>query len=575
MASYGINPTEVTAALTDQNIDAAPGELGDNSNQTFQYTLKYTGRLDSPEEFSNIIIRSQNGQILRLKDIADVELGSLNYSVLSRLGNDQAVVVAISQTSGSNAQEVIKNVKAQLEEASRTFPSGIHYTYMIDASEFLGASINKVLHTLIEAFILVFIVVFIFLQDIRSTIIPAIAVPVAIVGTFFFLEILGFSVNLLTLFAMVLAIGIVVDDAIVVVEAVHAELDAGEKDPKQAALNAMEKIAPAIISITLVMAAVFIPVSFIGGTSGVFYQQFGLTMAIAIVISAINALTLSPALCALFLKPHAEGEEHKGFMKRFYYYFNLGFDATKRKYESTLRFMGKRGHRWITVLLIVAFGITLFFLMRTVPSGFIPQEDSGSALGMITLPPGSSLERTDSVVQQVTQIAQQIPDVQVVANITGVNFLSGVGSSYGTVIVKMTPWGDRDVTINDVVARLTQETSHINNATFLFFASPTLQGFGLSSGITFQLQDRTGGDINKFYQIAGQFLGQLNGLQDVLVAQTTFNPNFPQKLIQADVARIKEAGITLSTVMSTLQAYIGSMYVSNFNLYGKQFRVMI
>ncbi len=575
MAAYGINPSEVISALDDQNIEAAPGELGDNSDQTFQYTLKYTGKLESPEAFGDIIIRSDGAQILRVKDIAEVELGSLNYSVVSKVNNQEAVVIAISQTSGSNAQQVIKDVKAQLETASKSFPSGIYYEYMIDASEFLSASISKVIHTLVEAFILVFIVVFIFLQDIRSTIIPAIAVPVAIVGTFFFLEIFGFSVNLLTLFALILAIGIVVDDAIVVVEAVHAELDAGEKDPRKASEEAMAKIAPAIVSITLVMSAVFIPVSFIGGTSGVFYKQFGLTMAIAIVISAVNALTLSPALCALFLKPHQENEQHKGFMKRFYYYFNIGFNKTKEKYRSSLEFLTKKQHRWIPLIVIVLFAGGLFFLMHTIPSGFIPQEDSGTAIGVITLPPGSSLERSDSIVEQTVNMIKELADVKEVSSISGVNLMSGVGSSYGSVIFKLVPWSDRSTTINEVVAQLTQQTKNIHDATFLFFPTPTLQGFGLSSGVTLELQDRTGGDINKFYEIASEFLAKLNQNEAVTVAQTSFNPNFPQKRIDADVAKIKEAGLTLSEVMTTLQAYIGSIYTSTFNIYGKQYWVVV
>ncbi len=353
MASYKVSTKEVIAALQDQNIEAAPGQLGENSNQAFQYTLKYTGRLSSAEEFENIIIRSDEGRILRLGDVADVELGALQYNKTISVDEKVAVMMAVSQTAGSNAQEIITNVKAVLEEAEKDLPPGFEITLMIDASNFLNASINKVLKTLLEAFILVFLIVFIFLQDFRSTVIPAIAVPVAIIGTFFFLWIMGFSINLLTLFALVLAIGIVVDDAIVVVEATHAELENGTKSSKEAAIKAMGEIAPAIISITLVMASVFIPVSFIGGTSGIFYKQFGLTLAVAIFISAINALTLSPALCALLLKTHDEKEGKKGFLKRFYYYFNIGFNATTSKYKKSLQFLGKKGHRWITVAIIL------------------------------------------------------------------------------------------------------------------------------------------------------------------------------------------------------------------------------
>ncbi|MDU1890731.1 MAG: efflux RND transporter permease subunit [Dysgonomonas sp.] len=575
MASYKISAQEVIGALTDQNIEAAPGELGQNSDQTFQYTLKYTGRLKTAEQFGDIIIRSQNDQILRVKDVANVELGSLNYTVVSKTNNNDAVFIAISQTAGSNAQEVIENVKAVLTDAEKSFPKGISINYMMDSSEFLDASIEKVIHTLIEAFILVFIVVFIFLQDIRSTIIPAIAVPVAIVGTFFFLQLFGFSVNLLTLFALVLAIGIVVDDAIVVVEAVHAQLDAGEKDPKTATMTAMKEIAPAIVSITLVMSAVFIPVSFIGGTTGIFFKQFGLTLAIAILISAVNALTLSPALCALFLRAHDEEHQKKSFIQRFYYSFNVAFNAATQKYKSSLHFLGKRGHRWITVAIIAVASVVLFGLMKFIPTGFVPQEDSGGVMGFITLPPGSSLERTDSVVTKVVNMAQEIEGVQGVTNITGMNFMSGLGSSYATIIIKMDPWNQRKLSTNEVSAIMKEQTDKVKDATFFFMATPTLQGFGLGAGVEMQLQDRMGGDVNEFYGITTNFVSKIQQRPEVMMAMTNFNPNFPQKLIEADVPKIKAAGLTLSQVMSTLQVYIGSSYVSNFNLYGKQFRVMV
>lgn len=574
MAVYGVTPQEVTAALQDQNIDAAPGELGQNGLQTFQYTLKYTGRLQLAEDFQDIIIRSQEGQILRLKDIAEVELGSLNYTVSSHLGGKDAVMIGISQTAGSNAQQVIENVKEVLTTAEQSFPTGLHYDYMVDASEFLSASINEVWHTLVIAFILVFIVVFIFLQDFRSTLIPAIAVPVAIIGTFFFLLLFGFSINLLTLFALILAIGIVVDDAIVVVEAVHAKLDEGEKDVVAATGKAMSEIAPAIISITLVMSAVFIPVSFIGGTSGIFFRQFGLTLAVAIILSAVNALTLSPALCALFLKPN-DGKEKKGLLRRFYSHFNNAFAATTRTYKRTLTFVGEKRHRWIPVAVIAVFTGILVLLLRTIPAGFIPQEDSGAVMGMITMPPGTSMERTDSVLQQVVNIAQEIPSVKQVGDINGVNFMSGSGSSYASVVIKMQPWADRTVSTNDVVSMMTQKTAAIQNATFLFFGTPTIQGFGLGSGVSLVLEDRTGGDIQPFYEITNAFIDKLKQRKEIMIASTTFNPNFPQYTIEADLAKIKDAGLTLSQIMTTLQAYIGSMYVSDFNLYGKQYRVVM
>ena len=576
LTAYKITPQEVIAAIRDQNIEAAPGELGANSDQTFQIALKYTGRLKSVAEFENIIIRSANAQVLRLKDVADVELGSLSYAVNTENDGKESVVMAISQTAGSNASEVIDNVKKVMKEASKSFPSGMKYIYQMDVSNFLDASIDKVLHTLLEAFVLVFIVVFVFLQNFRATLIPAIAVPVAIIGTFFFLLVFGFSINLLTLFALVLAIGIVVDDAIVVVEAVHAHMDAGEKDARKATITALGEIAPAIISITLVMSAVFIPVSFIGGTSGVFFKQFGLTLATSIIISAVNALTLSPALCAIFLKSHhlPDGKS-KNIMQRFYYYFNLTFNAATAKYGKTISFLGRKKNRWLTVAIIAIFSAIFYFLINMMPTGFVPNEDSGGVLGMVSMQPGASLERTDSVMDQVVEMVEEIPNVLTVTKLAGISFLSGMGSSYGSIIIKMDPWDERKLTTSDVAAILKQRTDSIEDATFLFFGTPTLQGFGLSSGVSLEMQDKTGGDVNKFFNVTNEFLAKLRARDEVMMAMTTFDPRFPQKEIEADVAKIKDAGMTLSSVMTTLQAYIGSIYISNFNLYGKQFRVML
>jgi len=576
MKSYNITPGEVTAALQDQNIEAAPGELGANSNQSFQYALKYTGRLKNTEEFGNVIIRSKNAQVLRLKDVAKVELGAQSYSIFTRNNNSEAVMMAINQTAGSNAQDIIKEVKRVMKLEAKKFPVGISYEYQMDASEFLNASIDKVLRTLLEAFILVFIVVFLFLQNFRATLIPAIAVPVAIIGTFFFLLLFGFSINLLTLFALVLAIGIVVDDAIVVVEAVHAKLDAGMTDAKEAAIAAMSEIAPAIVSITLVMAAVFIPVSFIGGTSGVFFKQFGLTLAIAILISAVNALTLSPALCAIFLKSEKSPDVHdKSLIRRFYYFFNIGFTAFTAKYKKTLEFLGKKHHRWITVSIILLFTAILVLTMKMVPSGFVPNEDSGNVMGMISLSPGSSLERTTQITNEVTKIAESIPHVHGTTSLTGLSFMSGMGSSYGSVMMKMDPWDKRDITTTEVTAILKQRTDSIKDAKFMFFGTPTLQGFGMSSGVELKMQDKTGGDVDKFYGVTTEFLDKLRKRPEVMMVMNTFDPRFPQKQIEANIAKIKDAGLTLNDVMSTLQAYVGSMYVSNFNSYGKQYRVVV
>ncbi len=577
MAAYGISSQEVVAALRDQNIDAAPGMVGQNSDQSFQYTLKFTGRLTTTEEFGDVIISSRGGQVLRVKDIADVELGARDYTSFSLLnGEYDALYIGISQTAGSNVRQVIDEVKAALAEAEKSFPPGLSIRYTMDASEFLDASIDKVTHTMLEAFGLVVLVVLVFLQNFRSTIIPAIAVPVSVIGAFFFLQLFGFSINLLTLFALILAIGIVVDDAIIVVEAVHVKLDAGANSILEATLEAMKEIAPAIISMSLVMAAVFIPVSFIGGTTGIFFQQFGLTLAVAIIISAINALTLSPALSALFLKPHQEEEPKKATVPdRFYGLFNKAFDRVTDTYRSTLRFMGKKKNRWITATIILATTVLFLGLMRSIPTGFVPLEDSGGVVGFVTLPPGSSLERTSEIAQQVVEMTKDIEGVKNTTTINGNSFLSGADASYATVIILMDNWKNRKTTTGDVVRILTEKTSKINNASFFFMSRPTLQGFGLGAGVDMVLQDRTGGDINRFFEVTQHFVTKLNERPEVMRAMTTFNPNFPQKMIEADIARIKDAGLTLTEVMNALQVNIGSSYISNFNIYGKQGRVMV
>src|SRR4051794_25524902 len=481
MANYGLVPNDVSAALAEQNIEAAPGQFGEQGKQSFQYNMKYKGRLKTPEEFGNMVIRSVgNGQLLRLKDIARIELGALNYSSISLNDGKPAAGVAISQTAGANAKEVIEGSIKLLDEASKTFPKGIHYVNYVNANDFLDASIEKVIHTLIEAFVLVFIVVFVFLQDFRSTLIPAIAVPVAIIGTFFFLQVFSFTINLLTLFALVLAIGIVVDDAIVVVEAVHAKLDEGYKSARQASIDAMSEISGAIVSITLVMAAVFVPVSFISGSAGVFYKQFGLTLAISIVLSAINALTLSPALCAIFLKPH---EEHAGkrrnFLQRFYAAFNAAFEATTAKYKRSVSFLSRR--KWIAILGIGVFAGGLYLLMESTPTGFVPNEDLGAVMSDISLPPGASLERTDEVTRQVEAIARTVPEVQTILRITGRGMISGTGSNYGMVIMRLKPWaerGEKGQDVTSLIGKMFAKTAGIRDARVIFFAQPTIQGFG-------------------------------------------------------------------------------------------------
>lgn len=575
MAAYGLVPSDVSAALADQNIEAAPGQLGEQGNQSFQYTLKYTGRLKDESQFENIIIRAdKNGQVLKLKDVARVELGAQAYTSTVKLDGKEALGFAINQTAGSNAKEVIEGAIKVLDNASVNFPKGIHYATLINVNDFLDASISKVLHTLIEAFILVFIVVFIFLQDFRSTLIPAISVPVAIIGTFFFLGLFGFTINLLTLFALVLAIGIVVDDAIVVVEAVHAKLDQGYRSSKKATVDAMSEITGAIISITLVMAAVFIPVSFIGGSSGVFYKQFGLTLAIAIILSAINALTLSPALCALFLKPHHESKDLKndGYLKRFYTAFNTSFERLTQKYKSYVYFLSRR--KWIAFTGLFLFIAALVWTLETTPKGFVPNEDLGTIFSDISLPPGTSKERTEEVLNKIDKIVRQIPEVQNTLKISGRGLISGAGSSYGMVISRLKPWDQRSRDVKDIIKELFAKTAGMKEAKIIFFAPPTIQGFGTSGGFEFQLQDKTGGSIQKFTQISNEFLAALNQRPEIQFASTSFNPNFPQYEVAADVAKIKQAGLTVSEVMNVLQGYYGGVYASNFNKFGKQYRVV-
>jgi HAE1 family hydrophobic/amphiphilic exporter-1 len=574
MQQYSLIPGDISAALAEQNIEAAPGKFGENGNQAFQYVIKYKGRLTDATQFENIIIKSAgNGQLLRLKDVAKVELGSLNYSTAIVTNGKPSVGMAVSQTPGSNARDVIIQSKKIIAEAAKTFPKGIKYTTLVDVNENLDASIDKVIHTLIEAFILVFIVVFIFLQDFRSTLIPAIAVPVAIVGTFFFLNLFGFTINLLTLFALVLAIGIVVDDAIVVVEAVHAKLDAGYKSSRKATVDAMDEISGAIISITLVMAAVFIPVTFITGSTGVFYKQFGITLAVSIILSAINALTLSPALCALLLKPHSDDHKHHSFIARFYTAFNVAFDRLTGRYKRSVQFLSVK--KWIVITAILIASGGLFFMMKTTPSAFVPAEDQGTVFCNISLPPSASMERSDEVAKQVDSIAHTIPEVQTTLRIVGQNFTAGAGSAYSMVILKLKTWNDRKASVNDVIGQLFAKTGGIREASIFFISPPTIQGFGQSGGFEFQLQDKGGHTTQEFFKINNNFLAELSKRPEIQYATTSFNPNFPQYMMDINLEKCKDAGVTVNSVLQTMQGYYGGLYASNFNKFGKQYRVMI
>ena len=649
MAQYGLTPADVAAALRDQNIEAAPGSFGAQGEQSFQYTMKYRGRYETPEEFENIVVRTNaNGDVLYLKDVADVELGKVTYDYTSSLNGKPATMAIVFQTAGSNATEIINECLAQVEIMKKDLPKGLEFAVPMNNNDFLYASIHKVISTLIEAFILVFFVVYVFLSDLRSTIIPAIAIPVALVGTFFAMQLIGFSINLITLSALVLAIAIVVDDAIVVVEAVHAKLDAGYKSARKASIDAMSEIGTAIISITLVMMLVFIPVSFMPGTSGIFYQQFGLTMAIAIGFSALNALTLSPALCAVFLKPHKADGSHDPLSKRMGDAYKAAGQAmigkTVGRWESfwlplgtlamltaTITFMVMGWFDFPTVLqgiiallcaVLTVWGLftqsfkkafervfnsilggynkcTSFFirhkitsagivaasiailvwLMGTTPTALVPNEDTGTFFVMVDMPPGTSQERTIEVMNQVDHVLMNIPAVEYSQQIVGYSFIAGAGPTYGTFIVKLKDWSERDKkteSVDAVLGMVYGITGQIvKDGRVIAFAPPMITGYSTTNGFELKMQDKTGGDINQFFAVVQGFLAQLNQQPEIQMAYTTFNPTFPQYKIDIDAAKAQKAGLSTSTILSTLQGYYGSMYVSNFNRFGKIYRVMM
>ncbi len=585
MSRYNLIPSDVTAALAEQNLEAATGSFGENGDQSFQYTIRYRGRLEQPQEFENIVIKSlPDGEVLRLKDVARIELGGLTYNIESETMGHPGVSCIVFQTPGTNATEIINDVTELLQEASKDFPPGVKYDILMNTNDFLFASIHEVIKTLLEAFLLVFLVVYIFLQDFRSTLIPAIAVPVSLIGTFFFLSIIGFSINLLTLFALVLAIAIVVDDAIVVVEAVHAKLDQGYKSARKATSDAMSEISGAIISITLVMAAVFIPVTFMGGTSGIFYTQFGLTLAIAIGISALNALTLSPALCALLLKPHPteEGEDGQagkkkhGFVHRFHRAFNAAYGGILTKYKKGV--MRLIHHRWLTLAWVAAFILILVGLMKYTRTGLVPNEDTGVFMVDVSLPPATSMERTTEVLDEIEAMLMANPYLQGYNKISGVGLIAGRGSNYGTFICKLKHWDERQdkgSDVNSIIGSLYGQTAAIKNANILIFAPPMIPGFSMTNGFEFSVQDRTGGDLNRFAEISQEFIGALNQRPEIERAYSTFNPSYPQYLVDIDAAKAKKAGISPATILETLQGYYGGLYASNFNRFGKMYRVMI
>ncbi len=579
MAAYNLIPSDIQAALREQNREVATGKIGENSDGTFEYVLKYRGRLNEVQQYKDIILRTtSDGGFLRLGDVADIELGAFSYAAQNLGQGHPGVAMGVFQTSGSNAREITEQVELVMAEAAKEFPEGIEYVIPFNSKDFLDASIDQVVATLIEAFILVFLVVFLFLQDLKSTLIPAIAVPVAIVGTFFFLQLFGYSINMLTLFAMILAIGIVVDDAIVVVEAVHAKLEEGATSAKTASKKAMGEISGAIISITLVMSAVFIPVTFIQGSSGVFYQQFGITLAVAILISAVNALTLSPALAALFLKPHDPDKKHKsGFMNRFFKAFNVGFAAVTNKYSNAVGNLVRR--KWTTALMLLAFSGLAIYLFNTTPSGFVPDEDRGVIFANVSMPPGTTLDVTQQTISKLDSIYASMDVMETRMNIAGFSLLNGVAAgSYGFSILKLKDWEHREadsLSVGATIQKLFGVAAGFKDAEIIYFTPPSISGFGTSSGFEVQLQSTGGEDWLAMDQVKNQFLGALNARPEIQYAISQFNPNFPQYELEVDVEKIKLAGFTTTDIFNALQGYYGGLYTTDFNKFGKQYRVMI
>lgn len=587
MAIYGLTPADVTAALNDQNVDAAPGQFGQNDNQSFQYVIQYSGRLISTGQYGNVIIRTgADGRLIRLKDIARIELGSQTYTSASAFNGKPAVGIVINQTPGSNASQVINDCKAVVATAQNLLPPGVHIDYLVDINQFLDAAINGVVSSLLTCFGLVFLVIFIFLQDFRSTIIHGVSVPVSIVGTFFFLNLLGFSINLLTLFALVLAIGIVVDDAIVVVEAVHAKLESGYTSARQAAIDAMSEISGVIIAITLVMASVFLPVTFISGSAGVFYQQFGITLAVAIFISAVNALTLCPALAALFLKPLTPKTgppgttdplgrpAKKSLMERFKAGFDKNYAHVQAGYAWVVTILTAR--KWLAFALVAGFSAAFYVLFTTTPTSFVPKEDMGIIFVNISLPPASSLERTAVIANQVDAIARTIPQVQSSLRNLGQNFISGSGSGYALLVLRLIPWDKRPgVTDDDIITLLKQKTAAITEASLVYIQQPTITGFGTNGGFTVNVQDKGAHSTDAFYKVTQAFLADLRSRPEIQYATTSFDPTFPQYRLDVNVAKCKQAGLLVSDILNAMQVFYGSAYIANFNEFGQQYRVIV
>ncbi|WP_297905584.1 efflux RND transporter permease subunit [uncultured Parabacteroides sp.] len=579
MAQYKLIPSDVTTVLAEQNIESATGSLGENSDETYQYTMKYSGRLLTPEEFGDIVIRStEDGEVLKLKDIADIELGKESYAYIGQTNGKPGISCMVFQTAGSNATEVNNKIDAFLEEASKDFPKGIEVVKLMSTNDFLYASIHEVIKTLIEAIILVILVVYVFLQDIRSTLVPLVAIVVSLIGTFAFMTVAGFSINLITLFALVLVIGTVVDDAIVVVEAVQARFDVGYKSSYMASMDAMKGLTSAIVSTSLVFMAVFIPVSFMSGTSGTFYTQFGLTMAAAVGISTVNALTLSPALCAILLKPYIneDGSQKSNFAARFRKAFNAAFDSIIAKYKHGVLFFIKR--KWLAWSLLACSIVLLIVLMNTTKSSLVPDEDQGTVFVNVSTAAGSSLATTNKIMTNIEQRINQIPQLQSYSKVSGYGLLAGQGSSFGMFILKLKHWDerpDKEDNVQAVIEQVYGRTADIKDATIFAIAPAMIPGYGMGNALEMHTQDKAGGDLTTFFNTTQQYLAALRERPEIATAYSTFDIKYPQWRVDVDAAKCKRAGITPDAVLSTLSGYYGGQYVSNINRFSKVYKVMI
>lgn len=580
LAAYGMSPQDVTEAIRRQNVEAAPGKTGVSSDklpQQLQYVLQYTGKFSTPEEYGDIVLKAMpDGSLLRLADVADIEFDSEDYKMVSMTDGKPSASIMIKQRPGSNAREVIRDIKAKMEEVKESsFVPGMDYNISYDVSRFLDASIASVLRTLLEAFLLVFIVVFLFLQDFRSTLIPAIAVPVSLIGTFFFMQALGFSINMLTLFALVLAIGIVVDNAIVVVEAVHVKMHDEGLSPYKASIAAMKEIGGAIVSITLVMSAVFVPVAFMQGSVGIFYRQFSLTLAVAIVISGINALTLSPALCAILIKAKKSGtSEKKGLLQRFFNWFNRKYDALENAYRRSLGSFLKKKRYTAAVLLLSVAGVIVISMF--LPSGFIPNEDQGMIYVNVDSPPGATLERSEATLNKIQAELLPLEEVENISTLAGYSLMTETeGASFGMGMINLIPWDKRDKTVNELMDEYRERVSHIKDADIQFFLPPTVPGFGNASGFELRLQDKTSGTFQDMDNVIKGFIERLEADPRIEGVSTGFNPNFPQYMLKVDIQKAAKLGISVEDAMETLQSYIGSFYSSNFVRFDQMYKVML